>query len=76
MPAGGTVIRSPIHLCGVADIAPAMLNVNASNLFESPDATIRGLLHASHDTGYSDEDDGEDASQHLALPNSVQIKPA
>jgi formate hydrogenlyase subunit 3/multisubunit Na+/H+ antiporter MnhD subunit len=74
---GVPVVRSPIHLCGVTDIAPAAAHVGASNLFESPDAAIRGLLHASHDTGYSDEDDDEeDSQQHLAHPNSVQIKPA
>ena len=68
---GTAVIRSPIHLCGVADIAPAQLNVNASNLFEAPDAAIRGLLHAKHDTGYGDDEE-DDASpiDHL------QIKPA
>jgi formate hydrogenlyase subunit 3/multisubunit Na+/H+ antiporter MnhD subunit len=54
--AGKPVVRSPIHLCGVDDISPAMAHVNASNLFESPDATMRGLLHASYDTGYSEED--------------------
>jgi formate hydrogenlyase subunit 3/multisubunit Na+/H+ antiporter MnhD subunit len=54
---GAAVIRSPIHLCGVADIAPALSHAGASNLFETPDAVIRGLLHAKHDTGYSDDDD-------------------
>ena len=69
---GAAVIRSPIHLCGVADIASAQLNVNAANLFESPDAAIRGLLHAKHDTGYSDEndeanDDAESSHDHLQI---------
>jgi formate hydrogenlyase subunit 3/multisubunit Na+/H+ antiporter MnhD subunit len=54
--AGKAVVRSPIHLCGVADITPAMAQVNASNLYEAPDAAMRGLLHASHDTGYSEDD--------------------
>ena len=68
---GGAVIRSPIHLCGVADIASAQLNVNASNLFEAPDAAIRGVLHAKHDTGYGDDDEDDESSlEHL------QIKPA
>ncbi len=63
---GAAVIRSPIHLCGVADIAPATANVGASNLFETPDAVIRGLLHAKHDTGYSDDDDELVADSHAA----------
>ncbi len=62
----GEVIRSPIHMCGVADIAPASVHVGASNLFESPDATLRGLLHAGHDTGYSDEDEDEDPRDDAA----------
>jgi formate hydrogenlyase subunit 3/multisubunit Na+/H+ antiporter MnhD subunit len=55
--AGGAIIRSPIHLCGVQDIAMGQANTGASNLYEAPDAVIRGLLHAKHDTGYSDTDD-------------------
>ncbi len=57
--AGGAVIRSPIHLCGVKDLQPAVSHMGASNLFEAPDAAIRGLLHAKHDTGYSDDADAE-----------------
>jgi formate hydrogenlyase subunit 3/multisubunit Na+/H+ antiporter MnhD subunit len=67
---GGAVIRSPIHLCGVTDIAPAQLNVNASNLFEAPDAAIRGLLHAKHDTGYSDEIDDANDDKHCPLSHN------
>jgi len=55
--AGGAVIRSPIHLCGVKDIAMGQANTGAANLYAAPDAAIRGLLHAKHDTGYSDDDD-------------------
>jgi hypothetical protein len=62
--AGKPVVRSPIHLCGVADIAPAMAHVGASNLFESPDAAMRGLLHASYDTGYSEDE--PEAHAHAA----------
>jgi formate hydrogenlyase subunit 3/multisubunit Na+/H+ antiporter MnhD subunit len=62
--AGKPVVRSPIHLCGVSDITPTMANVNASNLFESPDTAIRRLLHASRDTGYSD--DNSDIHGHAA----------
>lgn len=68
--AGQPVVRSPIHLCGVADITPAMAHVNASNLFESPDEVMRGFLHASHDTGYS-EDDAE-VHGH-AVPNEIKL---
>jgi formate hydrogenlyase subunit 3/multisubunit Na+/H+ antiporter MnhD subunit len=67
--AGKPVVRSPIHLCGVADITPAMANVNASNLFESPDTAIRRLLHASRDTGYSD--DNSDIHGH-AVPTDIK----
>lgn len=71
------VIRSPIHMCGVADIPSGALHVGASNLFETPDAVIRGALHASHDTGYSDEDDD---SENADMPHGHvihhQIKPA
>jgi formate hydrogenlyase subunit 3/multisubunit Na+/H+ antiporter MnhD subunit len=56
---GGAVIRSPIHLCGVNDLTPAVSHVGAGNLFESPEATLRGLLHAPHDTGYSEPDPAE-----------------
>ncbi|HTY04358.1 MAG TPA: proton-conducting transporter membrane subunit [Rhodocyclaceae bacterium] len=49
--AGGAVIRSPIHLCGARAHQD---HVGASNLYETPDAAIRGLLHAKYDTGYSD----------------------
>ena len=52
---GAAVIRSPIHLCGVDDLPAAVGHMGASNLFESPDAVIRGLLHASRSTGYSDD---------------------
>jgi formate hydrogenlyase subunit 3/multisubunit Na+/H+ antiporter MnhD subunit len=55
--AGGAVIRSPIHLCGVKDIATAQAHMGAGSLYEAPDAAIRGLLHAKHDTGYSDDGD-------------------
>jgi formate hydrogenlyase subunit 3/multisubunit Na+/H+ antiporter MnhD subunit len=55
--AGGAIIRSPIHLCGVQDIAMGQANTGAANLYEAPDAAIRGLLHAKHDTGYSDDAD-------------------
>ncbi len=74
---GAAVVRSPIHLCGVGDITPAAAHVGASNLFESPDATIRGFLHASHDTGYSDEDeDADDTHYLLSHPAHSEIKPA
>jgi len=73
---GVPVVRSPIHLCGVADITPAMLNVNASNLFESPDAAIRGLLHASHDTGYSDDEESDGVEHNLGHLAHPEIKPA
>jgi formate hydrogenlyase subunit 3/multisubunit Na+/H+ antiporter MnhD subunit len=69
--AGKPVVRSPIHLCGVADIAPAMAHVGASNLFESPDAVIRGLLHAKHDTGYSDDDFAAHGHTDPAASNSI-----
>jgi len=68
--AGHPVVRSPIHLCGVADITPAMAHVNASNLFESPDQAMRGFLHASRDTGYS-EDDAE-VHGH-AVPTEIKL---
>lgn len=61
--AGGAVIRSPIHLCGVKDIATAQAHMGAGSLYEAPDAAIRGLLHAKHDTGYSDDVDA-DAAHH------------
>jgi len=64
--ANAPVIRSPIHLCGVGDIPPGASHVGASNLFESPDAAMRGLLHASHDTGYDDDADEDDS--HGAVP--------
>lgn len=75
---GGAVIRSPIHLCGVTDIASAQLNVNASNLFEAPDAAIRGLLHAKHDTGYSEANEAADEANNDAESSldHLQIKPA
>jgi hypothetical protein len=63
--AGGAVIRSPIHLCGVKDIATGQAHMGAGNLYEAPDAAIRGLLHAKHDTGYSDAA-GADATAHPA----------
>jgi formate hydrogenlyase subunit 3/multisubunit Na+/H+ antiporter MnhD subunit len=52
--ASGAVVRSPIHLCGVQDISDGQMHTGAANLYQSPDAAIRGLLHAKHDTGYSD----------------------
>ncbi|WP_018606879.1 proton-conducting transporter membrane subunit [Uliginosibacterium gangwonense] len=52
---GAAIIRSPIHMCGVQDLQPAVAHVGAGNLFETPEAAIRGLLHAKHDTGYSDD---------------------
>jgi formate hydrogenlyase subunit 3/multisubunit Na+/H+ antiporter MnhD subunit len=57
--AGGAVIRSPIHLCGVQDLTPAASHVGASNLFQGPDAAIRGLLHAKFDSGYTEPPDPE-----------------
>jgi formate hydrogenlyase subunit 3/multisubunit Na+/H+ antiporter MnhD subunit len=69
---GAAVIRSPIHLCGVADLGLAQAHVSASNLFEAPDAAIRGLLHAGHDTGYSDDDGATDIGHFAA----IEIKPA
>ena len=53
--AGGAVIRSPIHMCGARVLEPAA-HVGAANLFEAPEAAIRGLLHAKYDTGYADAD--------------------
>ncbi|MGE5466969.1 MAG: proton-conducting transporter membrane subunit [Ignavibacteria bacterium] len=50
--AGGAVIRSPIHLCGVGTLSPAASHMGALNLYESPDAAIRGTLRAKFDTGY------------------------
>ena len=58
---GAAVIRSPIHLCGVHDISSAQAHMGAGNLYEAPDAAIRGLLHAKHDTGYTDTDDDSHA---------------
>lgn len=52
---GAAIIRSPIHMCGVQDLQTAAAHVGAGNLFETPEAAIRGLLHAKHDTGYSDD---------------------
>lgn len=52
---GAAVVRSPIHLCGVNDVAPAQAHLGASALFESPDGALRRLLHARRDTGYSDD---------------------
>jgi formate hydrogenlyase subunit 3/multisubunit Na+/H+ antiporter MnhD subunit len=73
---GAAVIRSPIHLCGVADLGLAQAHVSASNLFETPAATLRGLLHARHDTGYSDEgEDGADAAPNRHV-HTIVIKPA
>jgi NADH:ubiquinone oxidoreductase subunit 5 (subunit L)/multisubunit Na+/H+ antiporter MnhA subunit len=63
--AGGAIIRSPIHLCGVQDIAMGQANMGAGNLYEAPDAAIRGLLHAKRDTGYSDDAD-PDTTGHPA----------
>lgn len=63
--AGGAIIRSPIHLCGVQDIAMGQANTGAGNLYEAPDAAIRGLLHAKHDTGYSDTEDDSHAPAHV-----------
>jgi formate hydrogenlyase subunit 3/multisubunit Na+/H+ antiporter MnhD subunit len=53
--AGAPAIRSPIHLCGVGDLPAGSAHIGASNLFESPEAAIRGVLHARRDTGYSDD---------------------
>jgi len=50
--AGSAVIRSPIHLCGARKLQE---QVGASNLYEAPEAAIRGLLHAKYDTGYSED---------------------
>ncbi|MBV8646108.1 proton-conducting transporter membrane subunit [Paludibacterium sp.] len=62
--AGAPVVRSPIHLCGVNDLTPEAEHVGASNLFETPDAAIRALLRARHDTGYS-ADPAQSAESHL-----------
>ena len=65
---GAAVIRSPIHMCGVGDLQPAVGNLGAANLYAAPDATIRRLLGAKHDTGYSDDDEADDAnSDHTAV---------
>ncbi|MBS1161656.1 MAG: dehydrogenase (quinone) [Proteobacteria bacterium] len=57
---GAAVIRSPIHMCGVGDLQPALGNLGASNLYAAPDAAIRRALWAKHDTGYSDDDEEAD----------------
>jgi formate hydrogenlyase subunit 3/multisubunit Na+/H+ antiporter MnhD subunit len=61
--AGGAVIRSPIHLCGVGSLPPAVANTGALNLYESADAAIRGALRAKYDTGY-DPDEPDDLPAH------------
>ncbi len=65
--AGGAIIRSPIHLCGVQDIAMGQANIGAGNLYEAPDAAIRSLLHAKHDTGYSDDDTAADTTAPITI---------
>ncbi|HEX8989944.1 MAG TPA: proton-conducting transporter membrane subunit [Rhodocyclaceae bacterium] len=59
--AGAPIIRSPIHLCGVGTLSPAVANTGALNLYESADAAIRGALHAKYDTGY----DPDEPSDHV-----------
>jgi hypothetical protein len=61
--AGGAVIRSPLHLCGAREHPD---HVGASNLYQAPEAAIRGLLHANRDTGYSDDDAAELGGVHPA----------
>jgi hypothetical protein len=39
----------------VGDLPAGSAHIGASNLFESPEAAIRGVLHARRDTGYSDD---------------------
>lgn len=62
------VVRSPIHMCGVsaADLSPANSNLGAANLFGGPDAAIRQMFRAKHDTGYSEEavDEPDDSHSH------------
>ncbi|MDR3518170.1 MAG: proton-conducting transporter membrane subunit [Azospirillaceae bacterium] len=43
---GQGVVRGHIHQCGVGDLLPAALHVNASNLFEAPTRALRTVLHA------------------------------
>jgi formate hydrogenlyase subunit 3/multisubunit Na+/H+ antiporter MnhD subunit len=38
------VVRTQIHQCGVGDLLPETTRVGAVNLFETPNAAIRGLL--------------------------------
>jgi formate hydrogenlyase subunit 3/multisubunit Na+/H+ antiporter MnhD subunit len=40
------VVRTHVHQCGVADLAPDVARVGAVNLYESPDAVIRRALFA------------------------------
>jgi formate hydrogenlyase subunit 3/multisubunit Na+/H+ antiporter MnhD subunit len=54
--AGAPIIRSPIHLCGVGTLSPAVANTGAINLYESADAAIRGVLRAKYDTGYDPDE--------------------
>jgi formate hydrogenlyase subunit 3/multisubunit Na+/H+ antiporter MnhD subunit len=66
--AGGAVIRSPIHLCGVKDISAGQMHTGAANLYQSPDRAIRVLLHARRDTGYADDDDDATPDAHQPQP--------
>lgn len=68
---GAPLVRSPIHMCGVADIGTALTQVGASQLYAAPDAALRGLLHASRDEGY-----GDDEEEPGAHPVSHEIKSA
>jgi len=67
--AGAPIIRSPIHLCGVGTLSPAAGNMGAANLYESADATIRGVLRANYDTGY----DPDEPSDHTAGPAATPV---
>jgi formate hydrogenlyase subunit 3/multisubunit Na+/H+ antiporter MnhD subunit len=40
----GGIVHTRIHQCGVGDLLPEASRVGAVNLFETPDAAIRGLL--------------------------------
>jgi NADH:ubiquinone oxidoreductase subunit 5 (subunit L)/multisubunit Na+/H+ antiporter MnhA subunit len=69
---GAPIIRSPIHLCGVGTLSPAVANTGAINLYESADAAIRGVLRAKYDTGY---DPGESEAPD-GLPTHPDAIPA
>ncbi len=42
------IVRTQLHQCGAGDLSPDLMRVGAANLFESPDAAIRGLLVPRH----------------------------